>query len=140
PFRQLKRLAPSRPQLLLVTECCAIFGLSFSLCLSVCVGVGRIINGSPAARCGHLRVGDRIVAVNGISILNMPHGDIVNLIKDSGYVVTLSVGSPDAEIDAPSSNYDRTANGTMVGVRLPSNSPTKSTPKRVSSVALLCYC
>ncbi|XP_003380266.1 putative PDZ domain protein [Trichinella spiralis] len=95
---------------------------------------GRIINGSPAARCGHLRVGDRIVAVNGISILNMPHGDIVNLIKDSGYVVTLSVGSPDAEIDAPSSNYDRTANGTMVGVRLPSNSPTKSTPKRFSSI------
>ncbi|OUC39868.1 PDZ/DHR/GLGF domain protein, partial [Trichinella nativa] len=96
--------------------------------------IGRIINGSPAARCGHLRVGDRIVAVNGISILNMPHGDIVNLIKDSGYVVTLSVGSPDAEIDAPSSNYDRTANGTMVGVRLPSNSPTKSTPKRFSSI------
>ncbi|KAL1242647.1 WW and PDZ domain-containing protein,Membrane-associated guanylate kinase [Trichinella spiralis] len=93
--------------------------------------IGRIINGSPAARCGHLRVGDRIVAVNGISILNMPHGDIVNLIKDSGYVVTLSVGSPDAEIDAPSSNYDRTANGTMVGVRLSSNSPTKSTPKRL---------
>ncbi|KRZ56119.1 Membrane-associated guanylate kinase, WW and PDZ domain-containing protein 2 [Trichinella nativa] len=113
PFRQLKRLAPSRPQPI----------------------VGRIINGSPAARCGHLRVGDRIVAVNGISILNMPHGDIVNLIKDSGYVVTLSVGSPDAEIDAPSSNYDRTANGTMVGVRLSSNSPTtKSTPKRFSSI------
>ncbi|KRX92729.1 Membrane-associated guanylate kinase, WW and PDZ domain-containing protein 2 [Trichinella pseudospiralis] len=111
PFRQFKRLAPSRPQPI----------------------VGRIINGSPAARCGQLRVGDRIVAVNGMSILNMPHGDIVNLIKDSGYVVTLSVGSPDAEIDAPSSNYDA-ANGTMVGVRLSSNSPPKSTPKRYSSI------
>ncbi|CDW55828.1 membrane associated guanylate kinase, WW and PDZ [Trichuris trichiura] len=57
--------------------------------------IGRIINGSPAARCGRLRVGDRILAVNGIGILKMPHGDIVNLIKDSGYAVTLTVGSPD---------------------------------------------
>uniref|UniRef100_A0A5S6R650 Membrane-associated guanylate kinase, WW and PDZ domain-containing protein 2 n=1 Tax=Trichuris muris TaxID=70415 RepID=A0A5S6R650_TRIMR len=57
--------------------------------------IGRIISGSPAARCGLLRVGDRIVAVNGTSILKMPHGDIVNLIKDSGFAVTLTVGSPD---------------------------------------------
>ncbi|KFD65425.1 hypothetical protein M514_03814 [Trichuris suis] len=57
--------------------------------------IGRIINGSPAARCGQLRVGDRILAVNGIGILKMPHGEIVNLIKDSGYAVTLTVGSPD---------------------------------------------
>jgi hypothetical protein len=32
--------------------------------------------------------------VNGISIINLPHGDIVNLIKDSGYSVTLTIGMP----------------------------------------------
>uniref|UniRef100_A0A915I3D2 Uncharacterized protein n=1 Tax=Romanomermis culicivorax TaxID=13658 RepID=A0A915I3D2_ROMCU len=54
--------------------------------------VGKIIENSPAARCGRLFVGDFIVAVNGVDILCMPHGDIVNLIKDSGYTVTLTVG------------------------------------------------
>ncbi|GFR31742.1 membrane-associated guanylate kinase, WW and PDZ domain-containing protein 1, partial [Trichonephila clavata] len=53
--------------------------------------IGRIIEGSPAERCGQLHVGDTILAVNGISIINMPHGDIVNLIKDCGYSVTLTI-------------------------------------------------
>ncbi|UYV65354.1 MAGI3 [Cordylochernes scorpioides] len=56
--------------------------------------IGRIIEGSPAERCGHLQVGDRILAVNGLSILNMPHGDIVNLIKESGLSATLTIGPP----------------------------------------------
>lgn len=55
---------------------------------------GRIIEGSPAERCGHLHVGDRILAVNHIDIMNLHHGDIVNLIKDSGYAVTLTIGPP----------------------------------------------
>lgn len=56
--------------------------------------IGRIIEGSPAERCGQLHVGDRILAVNHIDIMNMHHGDIVNLIKDSGYTVTLTIGPP----------------------------------------------
>ncbi len=59
-----------------------------------CCFAGRIIDGSPAARCAQLKIGDRIIAVNGINILSMHHGDIVNLIKDSGLAVTLTVGSP----------------------------------------------
>jgi C-terminal processing protease CtpA/Prc len=55
---------------------------------------GRIIEGSPAERCGQLHVGDRILAVNHIDIMNLHHGDIVNLIKDSGYTVTLTIGPP----------------------------------------------
>lgn len=54
--------------------------------------VGKVIENSPAARSGRLSVGDFIVAVNSVDILRMPHGDIVNLIKDSGYTVTLTVG------------------------------------------------
>jgi C-terminal processing protease CtpA/Prc len=56
--------------------------------------LGRIIEGSPAERCGQLHVGDRILAVNHIGIMNLHHGDIVNLIKDSGYTVTLTIGPP----------------------------------------------
>ncbi|XP_054711922.1 membrane-associated guanylate kinase, WW and PDZ domain-containing protein 1-like [Uloborus diversus] len=61
--------------------------------------IGRIIEGSPAERCGRLRVGDRILAVNGVDILNLHHGDIVNLIKESGHRVTLTVGQPQAQED-----------------------------------------
>lgn len=53
--------------------------------------IGRIIDGSPADRCGKLKVGDRILAVNSQSIINMPHADIVKLIKDAGLSVTLRI-------------------------------------------------
>ncbi|EEC16827.1 atrophin 1 interacting protein 1, aip1, putative [Ixodes scapularis] len=56
--------------------------------------IGRIIENSPAERCGQLHVGDRILAVNGISILDMHHGEIVNLIKVSGLSVVLTIGPP----------------------------------------------
>ncbi|XP_025010513.2 membrane-associated guanylate kinase, WW and PDZ domain-containing protein 1 isoform X21 [Gallus gallus] len=52
---------------------------------------GRIIEGSPADRCGKLKVGDRILAVNGCSITNKSHSDIVNLIKEAGNTVTLRI-------------------------------------------------
>ena len=55
---------------------------------------GKIIENSPAERCGRLHVGDRILAVNGVDISHMHHEDIVNLIKDTGYSVTLTVGPP----------------------------------------------
>lgn len=56
--------------------------------------IGRIIEGSPAERCGRLHVGDHILAVNNVDITNLCHKDIVNLIKDSGYSVTLTIGYP----------------------------------------------
>ena len=55
------------------------------------------IPGSPAERCGGLQVGDRILAVNHVDINTLHHGDIVNLIKESGYSVTLTVGPPIGE-------------------------------------------
>ena len=56
--------------------------------------IGRIIPGSPAERCGRLHVGDRILAVNHVDINQLHHGEIVNLIKDSGYSVVMTVGPP----------------------------------------------
>ncbi|XP_061571289.1 membrane-associated guanylate kinase, WW and PDZ domain-containing protein 2a isoform X3 [Cololabis saira] len=64
--------------------------------------IGRIIEGSPADRCGKLKVGDRILAVNSQSIINMPHADIVKLIKDAGLSVTLKI-IPQEEISNPPS-------------------------------------
>ncbi|CAL8276041.1 unnamed protein product [Boreogadus saida] len=52
---------------------------------------GRIIEGSPADRCGKLKVGDRILSVNACSITNKSHSDIVNLIKEAGNTVSLRI-------------------------------------------------
>ncbi|XP_034544408.1 membrane-associated guanylate kinase, WW and PDZ domain-containing protein 3 isoform X2 [Notolabrus celidotus] len=64
--------------------------------------IGRIIEGSPTDRCGLLHVGDRISAVNGRSIIELSHNDIVQLIKDAGSVVTLTV-VPEDEYKGPPS-------------------------------------
>ncbi|KAM4612945.1 membrane-associated guanylate kinase, WW and PDZ domain-containing protein 3 [Polymixia lowei] len=64
--------------------------------------IGRIIEGSPTDRCGLLNVGDRISAVNGRSIIELSHNDIVQLIKDAGNVVTLTV-VPEDEYKGPPS-------------------------------------
>ena len=56
--------------------------------------IGQIITGSPAEQCGRLHKGDRILAINQVDISNKHHGDIVNLIKNSGYSVVLTVGPP----------------------------------------------
>uniref|UniRef100_A0A667YDW2 Membrane associated guanylate kinase, WW and PDZ domain containing 2 n=1 Tax=Myripristis murdjan TaxID=586833 RepID=A0A667YDW2_9TELE len=61
--------------------------------------IGRIIEGSPADRCGKLKVGDRILAVNGQSIISMPHADIVKLIKDAGLTVTLHIIPEEGKYD-----------------------------------------
>ncbi|KAG5210247.1 hypothetical protein JEQ12_015441 [Ovis aries] len=67
--------------------------------------IGRIIDGSPADRCAKLKVGDRILAVNGQSIINMPHADIVKLIKDAGLSVTLRIIPQEAHV-LPSSSVN----------------------------------
>merc|ERR1719278_2349136 len=69
--------------------------------------IGRIIPGSPAERCGRLQVGDRILAVNHVEIASLHHGEIVNLIKDSGYSVTLTVGPPIDDASSTASTSHR---------------------------------
>uniref|UniRef100_A0A8C2BCA9 Membrane-associated guanylate kinase, WW and PDZ domain-containing protein 3 n=1 Tax=Cyprinus carpio TaxID=7962 RepID=A0A8C2BCA9_CYPCA len=64
--------------------------------------IGRIIKGSPTDRCGLLNVGDRISAVNSQSIVELSHNDIVQLIKDAGNSVTLTV-VPEDEYKGPPS-------------------------------------
>ncbi|XP_047662885.1 membrane-associated guanylate kinase, WW and PDZ domain-containing protein 3a isoform X1 [Tachysurus fulvidraco] len=64
--------------------------------------IGRIINGSPTERSGKLKVGDRISAVNGQCIVELSHNDIVQLIKQAGNSVTLTV-LPEEEHSGPPS-------------------------------------
>ncbi|XP_048219163.1 membrane-associated guanylate kinase, WW and PDZ domain-containing protein 3 isoform X2 [Perognathus longimembris pacificus] len=65
--------------------------------------IGRVIEGSPADRCGELRVGDHISAVNGQSIVELSHDSIVQLIKDAGVTVTLTVVVAEEEHHGPPS-------------------------------------
>ena len=55
------------------------------------LSTGRIIQGSPADRCRQLSVGDRLVAVNNVSIDGVHHSDIVDTIKQSGRTVKLRI-------------------------------------------------
>ncbi|KAK2885545.1 hypothetical protein Q8A67_016382 [Cirrhinus molitorella] len=64
--------------------------------------IGRIIDGSPTDRCGRLKVGDRISAVNGQSIIELSHNDIVQLIKEAGNAVTLTVVNEEEHSGPPS--------------------------------------
>uniref|UniRef100_A0A9L0TGG5 Membrane-associated guanylate kinase, WW and PDZ domain-containing protein 3 n=1 Tax=Equus caballus TaxID=9796 RepID=A0A9L0TGG5_HORSE len=64
--------------------------------------IGRVIEGSPADRCGKLKVGDHISAVNGQSIIELSHDSIVQLIKDAGITVTLTVVADEEHHGPPS--------------------------------------
>ncbi|KAI6051906.1 membrane-associated guanylate kinase, WW and PDZ domain-containing protein 3 isoform X1 [Marmota monax] len=64
--------------------------------------IGRVIEGSPADRCGKLKVGDHISAVNGQSIIELSHDSIVQLIKDAGITVTLTVVAEEEHHGPPS--------------------------------------
>ncbi|CAF3013359.1 unnamed protein product [Rotaria sp. Silwood2] len=56
--------------------------------------VGKIIRNSPADQCGQLHINDRILAVNDVDLSHMAHTDVVNLIKESGRTITLTIGPP----------------------------------------------
>jgi len=52
------------------------------------------VEGSPADCSGALHIGDRILSVNSIAVSHLHHEHIVNMIKESGLTVVLTVGPP----------------------------------------------
>ncbi|XP_053207275.1 membrane-associated guanylate kinase, WW and PDZ domain-containing protein 3-like [Panonychus citri] len=56
-----------------------------------CALIGRIIEASPAHRCGRLRIRDKIIMVNGHDIRNTSHPEVVNMIKESGHTLCLRI-------------------------------------------------
>ncbi|XP_043572277.1 membrane-associated guanylate kinase, WW and PDZ domain-containing protein 3a isoform X3 [Chiloscyllium plagiosum] len=89
--------------------------------------IGRIIEGSPADRCGKLKVTDRISAVNGQSIVQMPHHDIVQLIKDAGQTVTLTV-TPEEDVTGPPSGDSSARQSPALQHKSMARTPAVSSP------------
>lgn len=45
------------------------------------VVIANMAHGSPASRCGHLNIGDQIIAINGISLVGLPLSTCQHYIK-----------------------------------------------------------
>ncbi|XP_067398114.1 membrane-associated guanylate kinase, WW and PDZ domain-containing protein 1 isoform X26 [Emydura macquarii macquarii] len=104
-------------------------------CVAMPHKIGRIIEGSPADRCGKLKVGDRILAVNGCSITNKSHSDIVNLIKEAGNTVTLRIIPGDESSNATLlTNAEKIATITTTHTpqQIPQESRNNAKPKQES--------
>uniref|UniRef100_A0A3P8VA26 Membrane-associated guanylate kinase, WW and PDZ domain-containing protein 1 n=1 Tax=Cynoglossus semilaevis TaxID=244447 RepID=A0A3P8VA26_CYNSE len=97
--------------------------------------IGRIIEGSPADRCGKLKVGDRILAVNNQSIVNMPHADIVKLIKDAGLTVTLRI-IPQEEISNPPSAPSSEKQSPMAQQHSPKTQPGVAATSQLNTTTM----
>ncbi|OQV21245.1 Membrane-associated guanylate kinase, WW and PDZ domain-containing protein 2 [Hypsibius exemplaris] len=74
--------------------------------------LGRILENSPAERSLELHVGDKILAVNGVDVLHLHHSEIVQMIKESGNAVTLTIlpqaaGVPDDASTISASSQQR---------------------------------
>ena len=73
--------------------------------------IGRVLDGSPAARCGRLFVADRVLAVNGSPIAGLHHDQVVGLIKEGGLRVTLTLGPPTDDSSSTASTPQKVRRG-----------------------------
>uniref|UniRef100_UPI00358F6312 membrane-associated guanylate kinase, WW and PDZ domain-containing protein 1-like isoform X2 n=1 Tax=Myxine glutinosa TaxID=7769 RepID=UPI00358F6312 len=53
--------------------------------------IDRLVEGSPAARCGDLHLGDRILSINGKCVDQVDHKQLVELITTRGVYISLCV-------------------------------------------------
>ncbi|CEF60770.1 LD27118p [Strongyloides ratti] len=53
--------------------------------------IGNVLPNTPAYRNGKIRIGDNVIAVNGIPTINLSHLQVINLIKNSGHQVCLTI-------------------------------------------------
>ncbi|TNN38377.1 Membrane-associated guanylate kinase, WW and PDZ domain-containing protein 1 [Liparis tanakae] len=97
-------------------------------CVAMPHKIGRIIEGSPADRCGKLKVGDRILSVNCCSITNKSHSDIVNLIKEAGNTVSLRIIPGDE-----SSNASLLTNAEKIATITTTHTPQQTAESRNNS-------
>lgn len=73
--------------------------------------LGRLISGSSAAKCKSIKIGDRIIAINGYDTKNLSHEEVVSLIKDSELEVYLRIKTTktdqnDYKISSKNSSYE----------------------------------
>jgi C-terminal processing protease CtpA/Prc len=53
------------------------------------VVIANMMPGGPAARCGHLNIGDQIISVNGISLVGLPLSSCQTQIKSVKHLTTV---------------------------------------------------
>ncbi|XP_040886928.1 disks large homolog 4 isoform X1 [Toxotes jaculatrix] len=67
--------------------------------------VTKIIEGGAAHRDGRLQIGDKILAVNQMSLEDVLHEDAVSALKNAGEVVYLKVATPTSHYIHPADRY-----------------------------------
>uniref|UniRef100_A0A671UD76 Discs large MAGUK scaffold protein 4 n=1 Tax=Sparus aurata TaxID=8175 RepID=A0A671UD76_SPAAU len=67
--------------------------------------VTKIIEGGAAHRDGRLQIGDKILAVNHVSLEDVLHEDAVAALKNTGEVVYLKVATPASQYIHPADRY-----------------------------------
>ncbi|XP_068612085.1 disks large homolog 4-like [Brachionichthys hirsutus] len=67
--------------------------------------VTKIIEGGAAHRDGRLQIGDKILAVNHMSLEDVLHEDAVSALKNTGEVVYLKVATPNSQYIHPADRY-----------------------------------
>uniref|UniRef100_A0A3B4Z2Z2 PDZ domain-containing protein n=1 Tax=Stegastes partitus TaxID=144197 RepID=A0A3B4Z2Z2_9TELE len=84
----------------------SLIGLGFSIAGGVgnqhvpgdnSIYVTKIIEGGAAHRDGRLQIGDKILAVNHVSLEDILHEDAVSALKNTGEVVYLKVATPTSQ-------------------------------------------
>ncbi|GAA52673.1 membrane-associated guanylate kinase WW and PDZ domain-containing protein 3 [Clonorchis sinensis] len=74
--------------------------------------IGRIIPNSPADRSGMLKVGYRILAINGERLAGMHHSEIVHIIRQNQRKLVLTVQRPPSPTNNNDTKQDSKSNGT----------------------------
>uniref|UniRef100_A0A3B4VPM1 Discs large MAGUK scaffold protein 4 n=1 Tax=Seriola dumerili TaxID=41447 RepID=A0A3B4VPM1_SERDU len=91
--------------------------------------VTKIIEGGAAHRDGRLQIGDKILAVNHVSLEDVLHEDAVSALKNTGEVVYLKVATPTSQYIHPANRYRETLHPGCVGQRREA-APGGSAPPR----------
>ncbi|KAK5649495.1 hypothetical protein RI129_000524 [Pyrocoelia pectoralis] len=87
--------------------------------------ISRVTDGGPAELAG-LRVGDKVLKVNGVSVLDVSHYDAVEVLKASGPVLILEVSREVTRLvqESEENSGDTTAIPIKTEPRIPSPLPT----------------
>uniref|UniRef100_A0A8C3A5Z7 Discs large MAGUK scaffold protein 4 n=1 Tax=Cyclopterus lumpus TaxID=8103 RepID=A0A8C3A5Z7_CYCLU len=91
--------------------------------------VTKIIEGGAAHRDGRLQIGDKILAVNHVSLEDVLHEDAVVALKNTGEVVYLKVATPTSQYIHPADRYSPPDLTTSLNSHvLPPPSPRRYSP------------
>lgn len=89
--------------------------------------ISRVTEGGPADLAG-LKVGDKVVTVNGVNVINVSHYDAVEILKASGPVLVLQISR---EITRIVRDQDDKSSTYAVTKRIPSPLPTQIEEEKV---------